>query len=60
MNQLKKSLGELENEIINENNLTNYTDTEINVTTEPDENGVKVKLVYVVQEKIGTKEKIQN
>lgn len=55
---LIKQFGELEEEIIRENNLENYTDAQKEVQTELDENGAKVKLIYVVEKKIGTKEKI--
>ena len=55
---LIKQFGELEEEIIRENNLENYTDVQKEVQTELDENGAKVKLIYVVEKKIGTKEKI--
>lgn len=55
---LIKQFGELEEEIIRENNLENYTDVQKEVQTELDENGAKVKLIYAVEKKIGTKEKI--
>ncbi|MCI8276404.1 MAG: hypothetical protein HFJ46_00435 [Clostridia bacterium] len=38
--------------------MENYTDAQKEVQTELDENGAKVKLIYVVEKKIGTKEKI--
>ncbi len=38
--------------------MENYTDVQKEVQTELDENGAKVKLIYAVEKKIGTKEKI--
>ena len=53
---IEKITKELQNELNQNLNLRDFCNIQEEVTSETDENGVTVKVVYLTEEKIGTKE----